>query len=125
MQVESPELEKRVEEEEDDEDDDDDGDDDGPPPGFRCIVTPQLYQAKKNEVDEEEDEGPPPGFHSTAPKPSPALHSSGWIKLFRFFPAFLYPSLSGLLSIAEFECIALAAIHMCKRMLPVSHRSSQ
>lgn len=72
MQVENPELEERVEEEEEEEDDDDDG----PPPGFRCIVAPQLYQAKKNEVDEEEDEGPPPGFHSTAPKPSPALHSS-------------------------------------------------
>lgn len=72
MQEENPELEERVEEEEDDDDDDDDG----PPPGFQCIVTPHLYQAKKDEVDEEEDEGPPPGFHSTAPKPSPVLHSS-------------------------------------------------
>ncbi|XP_073027733.1 uncharacterized protein [Primulina eburnea] len=74
MQEENPELEERVEKEEEEEEDDDD--DDGPPPGFQCIVTPQLCQAKKDEVDEEEDEGPPPGFHYTAPKPSPALHSS-------------------------------------------------
>ncbi|XP_073028256.1 uncharacterized protein [Primulina eburnea] len=67
MQEENPELDEMVEE---------DDDSDGPPPGFQCVITRASYHAEKDEVDEEDDEGPPPGFHSTAPKPSPAFHSS-------------------------------------------------